>query len=352
MAKKIDNIIPEFLQNPRYRIFRHLLLQTVIFILTISVFWDADKFVFTVDRFWGWLVYFISMEIIIYLNMLVLTPRFLLKDKPAEFFISVLASIIVFLALISLLRGLVDNQTASDDVETGLIPGLIALISAILTFGLIIAGTSGFLLFRYWISHNQRISELESATLQSELKFLKSQINPHFLFNMLNNANIMVDEDPEVASSILLKLDDMIQYQINDSTKEKVYLNEDIIFITDYLDLEKTRRDNFEYIISQEGELENIQIPPLLFITFIENAVKHNADSKNLSYVHIVFKVEGNILKFKCENSKPLNPVKRESGGLGLTNIKRRLDLLYGNNYSLELNNTDKTYTVNLELKL
>jgi LytS/YehU family sensor histidine kinase len=189
--------------------------------------------------------------------------------------------------------------------------------------------------------------------MQSELKQLKNQINPHFLLNMLNNANVLTMENPEEASQVLSKLNDMLRYQLNDSTKEKVSLSADIHFLTDFLNLEKIRRDNFEVIISKEGNINNVSIPPLLFIPFVENAIKHNPDNDNSSYVHLYFKVQGQRLQFICENSKPEIPFKKhETGGLGLANIRRRLDLLYNTNYILEITDNKTTYKIILKLTI
>ena len=169
---------------------------------------------------------------------------------------------------------------------------------------------------------------------------------------MLNNANILVKEDPDEASRLLTKLDDMLRYQLNDSARQEVFLSADIHFLTGFLELEKMRRDHFEYLISKEGDVNNVKIPPLLFIPFVENAIKHNPDSENLSYIYLYFRVEHDELTFTCENSKPLVPVKKETGGLGLLNVQRRLELLYGKDYSLRIEETETQYKVHLQLKL
>ena len=194
--------------------------------------------------------------------------------------------------------------------------------------------------------------EMEKRLDAARLELLKSQINPHFLFNMLNNANILVKEDPDEASRLLTKLDDMLRYQLNDSARQEVFLSADIHFLTGFLELEKMRRDHFEYLISKEGDVNNVKIPPLLFIPFVENAIKHNPDSENLSYIYLYFRVEHDELTFTCENSKPLVPVKKETGGLGLSNVQRRLELLYGKDYSLRIEETETQYKVHLQLKL
>jgi len=182
--------------------------------------------------------------------------------------------------------------------------------------------------------------------------FLKSQINPHFLFNMLNNANILIDENPRMSSQILIKLDDLLRYQMTDSTRDQVDLSADIGFLRDFLDLEKTRRDEFEYMISERGDINHVQVAPLLFIPFVENAIKHNHNDGGVSYVHLSFAVRNNNLEFICENSISQDQAEKKIGGIGLANIKRRLDLLYKENYVLEQIKTDTTYTVNLALKL
>jgi len=282
--------------------------------------------------------------------MYVMVPRFLLLNKFGKYLAYVLIMILIIIIVILILQFLFLPPVPAEDRD--IIKGILSLISTILTFSLMIAGTSVVSLFKFWMLNSTKINELQAANLESELQFLKNQINPHFLFNMLNNANIMSDDEPEVASKMLAKLDDMLRYQFNDSTQETVYLHNDIIFIKDFLDLEKIRRDNFEYTIKKDGIPENISVPPLLFITFVENAVKHNQDSLKTSFVNITFELLNNRLIFICINSKPTNPVKRETGGLGLVNIKRRLDLLYGNDYSLNIDETETIYCVILKIKI
>ena len=178
-----------------------------------------------------------------------------------------------------------------------------------------LAGTSALLLLRHWMNHTRRIGELEANTLQSELQHLKRQINPHFLFNMLNNANVLIKKNPDEASQLLFKLEDLLRYQISDSSKDRIELSSDIRFLNDFLNLEKIRRDKFEYILSKEGDINAVSLPPLLFIPFVENAIKHNPDSENISYVHLSFKEGKNALVFQSTNSIPARtPVEKKIG--------------------------------------
>ena len=346
-----DKSVTAFLLSPRYRIYRHLLLQLVVVLITINVLWyEPLQTVSFGRRLGGCLAYFASMNMVIYINLYVLVPYFLLKNRWGSYVLMAIITNIAVITFLSVTQGLLFEVILPGKDPNGFAT-FINAFSGILTIGFVMAGSAAISLFMHWLRYNLRIDELESTTLQSELKFLKNQINPHFLFNMLNNANILVKDAPDEASQILEKLDNLLRYQLNDSTRREVFLTADIQFLTSFLELEKVRRDHFEYTIFQEGNMENICIPPLLFIPFVENAVKHNLDSDNLSYVHLYFSVHNKQLTFRCENSKPRVPVKRE-GGIGLANVKRRLDLLYESRYTLQIEDKETTYNVNLHLNL
>ena len=250
--------------------------------------------------------------------------------------------VIVFLIIISQYMTIVASVENYQSVS--FILSLINLFSLIISLELIIVGSSALILFREWIINKHKIGTLENATMQSESEQLKNQINPHVLFNMLNNANELTKENPKQAANIIFKLNDLLKYQISDSAKEDILLSADIQFLSDLLNLEKIRRDSFEFIVSVDGNIDDLKVPTHLFIPFVENALKHGNDKK--SYIHLYFNVIENRLNFICINSKPseLQKGKKQSGGLGLTNIKRRLELLYGSNYILDINDNKITY--------
>lgn len=347
------NRISSFLIDSKYRIYRHLLLQIVVLTITIGIFFDApDKLNLSLNRFYGWICYFMFMNMLVYFNVYVLFPRFLMKKNFPVYIIS-LIFFTVFALFVMMLMQEFFYDIAVTHQETTIVAVILSIASSMLAIFLFLGGISAILLFKNWMISNKRINDLRTATSQSELKFLKSQINPHFLFNMLNNANILVDDDPDMASYILLKLDDLLRYQLNDSVKEKVYLDNDILFLSNFLELEKIRRDHFDYKIDKKGYFDNVTVAPLLFIPFVENAVKHNSYGNNYSYVYISFELqEDNTLTFLCKNSTSPQTSKSKDGGLGLTNIRRRLDLLFDQNYVLEQNKTDTEYSVKLQLKL
>lgn len=344
-----NKIVENLLLGSRLRWFRHLLLNLGVLFITIDIFYDLGNvaLVFTPDRISVWAAYYIAMAFSLYVNIFYLTPKYILRGRWLPYIggmIGCMLLIIIIMTLSSNIWGPDKNEMAASPVN---------VISSMVSLSLFFMGTSAIVVMRRWLISNRRLAELESATLESELKFLKKQINPHFLFNMLNNAYMLVNKQSLDAGNVLLRLEDMLKYQIEDSSKDSVRLEDDIKFIRDFLDLENIRRDKFKFDIQIDGTVEKIDIPPLIFIPFVENAVKHNADSDTISYVDIRFSARDGKLCFICENSKPDIPSEEvKVGGLGLKNIRRRLELLFPNRHDLKVMDTENTYTVILNLDL
>ncbi|HMI06370.1 MAG TPA: histidine kinase [Flavobacterium sp.] len=189
-----------------------------------------------------------------------------------------------------------------------------------------------------------------------ELNELRNQINPHFLFNMLNNVKALIRSNPEKASAVIIKLSEFLRYQLYENNDEKTFLTSEINFLSNFINLEKIRHEDLSVAIQSKTDkrtLNNIFVPPNLFTTFVENAVKHSVDiSGKESYINISIEVENKKLYFVCRNSKnPDYPVSGQNhSGLGLANIKRRLELLYHDTYCLEVTSTEKEYTINLTI--
>jgi sensor histidine kinase YesM len=335
-----------FLISPRFRLLRHLLLLMIVTVMAVQQSIE--------DYLYGNTVYAISLFLtligIVYMNISVLAPRFLFKNKFLLYIGLALGVILLFLFMLIILQLFVRNNNLDFYQDIPPFVPFLNLVSSMISMGLFIAGSSTLLLLQKWVLHEHQIKSLEKVTMQSELDQLKNQINPHFLFNMLNNANELTKENPDKAADILFKLNDLLKYQINDQAKESVLLNEEILFLSDLLNLEKIRRDNFEFIISVKGNTAQVRIPPLLFITFVENALKHGNSQK--SYIHLFFNIESEALNFVCINSRPTGIYKNKtvSGGIGLMNVKRRLELLYGQHYSLEIKESEIMYSVQLIL--
>ncbi|MBL7815358.1 MAG: sensor histidine kinase [Saprospiraceae bacterium] len=207
-----------------------------------------------------------------------------------------------------------------------------------------------------WVRNTQTQRDLETRTMQTELNFLKSQINPHFLFNTLNSLYALTLKKSDEAPEVVIKLSEMMRYMLYECNEAQVPLSKEVNYIRNYLDLERLRHKNMDIKFDVEGSIGDLTVAPLIFIAFIENAFKHGA-SNHISpgFVHIHIYLEGGELNLYVENSKPEKQPSqdhRRSGGIGLVNVKRRLDILYKSNHHLEVYDKPNTYAVNLWLKL
>ena len=207
-----------------------------------------------------------------------------------------------------------------------------------------------------WLRQTQTQRDLETRTMQTELNFLKSQINPHFLFNTLNSLYALTLKKSDSAPEVVIKLSEMMRYMLYECNEPLVPLSKEVNYIRNYLDLERLRHKNLDIKFEVEGIVGDLQIAPLIFIAFIENAFKHGA-SNHISdgFVHIHIYLDGSELNLYVENSKPEQQPSqdhRRSGGIGLVNVRRRLDILYKKNYNLEVHDKPNTYGVNLWMKI
>lgn len=208
-----------------------------------------------------------------------------------------------------------------------------------------------------WLRQQRKMNKLITQNMKSELDFLRSQINPHFLFNTLNSLYALTLKKDDRAPTIVLQLSDMMRYMLYESNEQKVTLSKEIEYIKNYLELEKLRHGgNVDIEFELIGEVKDQKITPLLFIPFIENCFKHGVNkSVDKSFVKLRLKIEQSKIWFTILNSIPTDIVPLEGdqvGGIGLSNIKRRLKLLYPGDHHLEIRDLDKEYIVNLTLFL
>jgi LytS/YehU family sensor histidine kinase len=200
---------------------------------------------------------------------------------------------------------------------------------------------------------NERIQrDLENQRLSAELAFLKSQINPHFLFNSLNSIYSLAYQGSENTPGAILKLSEIMRYMLYECNDNKVDLAKELQYLQNYIDLQKIRFGNKAYIdFKIDGQITDQQIVPLLLIAFIENAFKHGVANDSLSPINLLITVNQQHLNFFIQNRKHNN--NRDAiGGIGLNNVKRRLDLLYPGKYNLEIRDEIDTYTCELSLVL
>lgn len=204
-----------------------------------------------------------------------------------------------------------------------------------------------------WFNRYRHEKELEELNKTTELALLRSQINPHFLFNTLNNINSFSTRDPEKTSFAIIKLSDIMRYMLYDAANENVRLEQEIEYINNFIALQKLRYKENDFVkLSVSGETESIIMPPMIFLPFIENAFKHGTNTV-VNGISIDIIASKDQLVFKCKNRiKKKNETERSApGGLGIKNIKRRLDLLYPNRHKLTISNDNNEYFVELIVK-
>jgi len=326
-----------------------LLWLTLLFMLTLLGMGSND-FWFTLCTE---LVNLIFYMLIVYFNLLYLIPNYLTKKRFFTYAILLILSCII----ITPLQVLIDYFIFSSR------PALQAQLIAdqnyyfLLTF--FIAGSSTLIkIIADWARHLRERQNLETQTMQSELKFLKSQINPHFLFNTLNNLYALTLKKSDLAPEIVLRLSEMMRYMLYECNEKRVLLSKEVNYIKNYLELERLRQGkSVDIHFEVSGDISDQKIAPLMFIPFLENSFKHGLSNQlTQGFVDIRLMVDDQQVDFFIENSKPESPPRqdhrRKSGGIGLVNVHRRLNLLYPEQYELKINDTPKTYSVNLHLAL
>ena len=198
----------------------------------------------------------------------------------------------------------------------------------------------------------RRLTELERQNLEQQLEYLRYQINPHFFMNTLNNIHALVDIDPEKAKDTIRELSTMMRFLLYEGNKELVPLSRELDFIRHYVTLMRLRyTDKVGITVDLPEEVPERQVPPLMLITFIENAFKHGVTYQRESFIDVKVMVDGDRLSFLCRNSKSDKP-NEEKGGVGLANVRKRLNLLYDKDYTLRVKDEADTYTVELNIPL
>lgn len=223
----------------------------------------------------------------------------------------------------------------------------VVFLGGIIAISLYLFGLGSLLFFQNWIRVQRHITMLHNETLRQEYLFLRRQINPHFLFNVLNNIEISVYDDPDLASELLKDLIKLLECQLEDSKRDFTTLQDEIEFLTSYLSLEQSRRDRFRYEIKISDDIREISIPTLIFIPIVENAAKYSATNKECMNVKVSFRSAGGFLKFECRNPYDIEKIRKTSHhGIGLENTMRRLELLYDGKARISTFQSDNQYHV------
>lgn len=286
-----------------------------------------------------------------YSNYGILFHSFLKKKRIALFFLGLLitGAVAAFAGILSL-RVLTPDAFNSIWKETPagvtvcVFMAFIATVNGVL--GLIMNG------FISWYGDIRLKEELERKTFETELALIKAQLNPHFLFNTINNIDVLITKNPEQASQYLNKLSDLLRFMLYEVSTEQILLDTEIAHIEKYIDLQRIRSSNPDFIsFHVKGEAGERTIAPMLFIPFIENAFKHAENKKLARAVEIEITLRDRSVLFRCKNDFSQQAQHAPgTGGLGNTLIRKRLDLLYPGQHRLDVQVSDNTYIVQLEV--
>ncbi|MCG8698723.1 MAG: histidine kinase [Bacteroidales bacterium] len=220
---------------------------------------------------------------------------------------------------------------------------------------LILGFDTGLLTIFKLTKSEQEKSQVEKERIKSELAFLRNQVSPHFLMNTLNNIHALIDFDSDKAKDTLIRLSKLMRYLLYDTGQEEIALDQELTFISSYVDLMNMRvNENVEITFETKINDERTKIPPLIFTSLIENAFKYGISYEKKSFVRIYLETTDKELIFKLSNSIVVEKSNGNShySGIGLENTRKRLDIIYGNNYKMDIQTNNNIFRVLLNLPL
>jgi sensor histidine kinase YesM len=294
-----------------------------------------------------------------YANAYLLIPNLLTKGKVPVYFLTI-ACIIGMIVLINFYfrqfleidyRPLPEHSNLPKHFSGN--RDLRRLTRALFSSLFIFAVSTSYKLLLDWFKSEREKKEIENQHLSSELAFLKSQVSPHFLFNTLNNIYSLSLSQSDLTSNSILKLSQMLRYMLYESDVKQVGLDKEVEYLQNYIELQKMRiSEGIKITFTTFGKLSENRIEPMLLIPFIENAFKHGINYSKKTEILIDLKLSENVLVLKVENHIYQTNEKDKASGIGLTNVKRRLSLLYPGNHLLTAEEKADKYLVELKITL
>ncbi|WP_236676012.1 sensor histidine kinase [Chryseolinea lacunae] len=366
-ASKFDWIFKYKLHHLPFWFVYHYLWWTV----TIGSAWHAANNIFFSAYSIKYCFYVIFQAIGVYFNLYFLIPRFLEKGRFVEYMFCLLGTILVTATLIVpgyYVSAWISQSTFEELYQRK--PEQYLYFFQINTLPSTVASTTlgmSIKLTKNWIQSKRREQalekaklELEKEKLETELKFLKSQFNPHFLFNTINSIFVLINKNPRMASESLAKFSDILRYQLYECNEQQIPLNQELNYLENFIELQKLRHDHNEVTLSQQVEIlhtGNLIIAPFVLMPFVENAFKHVSKHRDITnWIDLTLRLKENELQLEISNSTSLlhsssTEFMRHSG-IGLKNVKRRLDLLYPDGHQLSIREENAAFYVSLTLDL
>lgn len=310
---------------------------------------------------WKFAFYLVFQALGVYLNLYFLMPRFLERGRYATYVSLLLLTIVttaVFVVAGYYVAALVSDKTFEELYgrspydyyslfESGALPSTAASMTLAMTIKLT----------KRWIAGKRREQLLEQEKLETELKFLKSQFNPHFLFNTINSIFVLINKDPRRASESLAKFSDLLRYQLYECNEHHITLSQELSYLENFVALQRLRQDeNIEVLFaSATASYETLMIAPFILMPFVENAFKHVSRHKHLpNRISIDLSVNGHDLCLKVANTTTDSSARDigTTGGIGLNNVRRRLSLLYPDAHRLSIDAGKDRFCIQLEISL
>lgn len=328
MKNKVFNIIKQF--------FLHLIAWSLLYVVLYGL---RGKNVFSQSLMYVFGTLTLASAISSYVHF-ILFKRFFTERKYKFYLLGLTANLLV----VSLFYKFITEPFSPIDF-------LACLVSMVFVNVFSVA----FYFSKNGITKQVQLQEIKNQQLEAELQLLKSQINPHFLFNTFNSLyGLITLGNNEQAAETTLKLSDLMRYVLDASQKDRVSLKKEVKFINDYIDLEKIRLNPKADVTFKVQGLENdILVAPLLFIPLVENVFKHGfQEVQQLGYAYFSLSVQGKQLFFEAENSVNATLKTQTKSGIGLVNLRKRLSLIYPDKHSLLIDNNEKTFKVILHIEL
>jgi sensor histidine kinase YesM len=342
--------VKKIIQN---RVMQHTLFWSLSFFVLLNIFAYGDHLI-KADYIYATLFH-IPLVLVVYFNLRFLLPKFLSKKRYWFYFILIVPT----LSMIAWF-----SQFMFERLVDYIFPGYFFIsyfeFQDYALFTLIYLSVSTLLkMSKGWfelMETQQQLNQLKEENLNTELRALKSQINPHFLFNSLNSIYALSLDNDVVTPKIILKLSELLRFMLYETSEEKVDLEKEIHHLENYIDLQKLRVSEKAAIrFEKEGDFEDLKIAPLLLLPLVENGFKHGikGDVEN-AFIVIFSKIENNEFTFSVKNNNGIVDEVEDDKykGIGLKNVKRRLSLLYPEKHDLKIEADEKTFLVSLRIQL
>lgn len=293
----------------------------------------------------------IDLALLVYITNLFLIPKFLYRKQYVIF--SIIYTTMIAASTfwkINIIGHVLLNQDFNiwDNFKTRVYDNFIPHV-------LLVSTGAAFKILTDYAKAQRRIGEMAKEKAEAELNFLKQQINPHFLFNSLNSVYFLIDKKNEEARNALHRFSEMLRYQLYECNGEKISVEKEMAYLNDYVKLQRMRKgENYQITFNQSENVKNFLIEPLLLIPFVENSFKHLSHfEKEKNQVQIDVSRESNYMNLKVANTITSDRInEKNDGGIGLINVKRRLELLYPQKHTLEIFEDKDWYKINLKIEI